>query len=137
MIAPVKLIRNVLLVEDNEASRVLMREAFEAASFEGQLDMVENGHEVMRFLKSEGRFARSPRPDLILLDLNLPGKSGAEIMSEIREDERFRDISIVILTGSNAANDIAVCSKFRCKYLLKPSRFHELVELVRTLPEFC
>jgi len=137
MIPTKKMIKNVLLVEDNPAIRLIMQEAFKAASFEGQLDMAENGDDVMQYLKREKKFSTAPMPDIILMDLNLPGKSGIEVIGEIKKDDRLKNIPIVVLTGSNSSIDTHACSKFQCKYLLKPSRFHELVELVKSLPDFC
>jgi chemotaxis family two-component system response regulator Rcp1 len=124
---------NVLLVEDDPANRKLVQEAFKAAEFKGALSTVNNSDELMRFL--DQKYASMKKlPDLILLDLNLPGKSGIEIIPEIQNDERFKRIPIVCLTSSNAASDIKACSEYRCKYLIKPTRFHELVGLVKSLP---
>jgi CheY-like chemotaxis protein len=131
------MIKNVLLVEDNRASRDLMKEAFQAAAFEGALHVTENAEQLLQFLKKEKTFEAAPDPDLILLDLNLPGKNGIETMGDLRGDARFKDIPVVVLTGSNVSSDIQACAKYRCKYLLKPSRFHELVGLVKSLPGFC
>lgn len=129
------MIKNVLIVEDNRASHVLMREAFAAASFNAHLTIVDNGDEAMQFLKRKGDFSGAQRPDLILLDLNLPGKSGVELMAEIKDDTESQSVPLIVLTGSNAEADIQACARFHCKYLLKPSRFHELVQLVKSLPD--
>ncbi len=129
-----KAMQHILLVEDNPASRLLMKEAFKAAAVAWELHQVENGTQMLAFLKGEGDYRKAPRPDLIVMDLNLPGKSGVELMDEIKHDEKLQDIPLVVLTGSNASADIQACSQFRCKYLLKPSRFHELVALVLTGP---
>ncbi len=131
-----KMLNNILLVEDSTASRHLMKEAFKTASTDSQLNMVENGDEALRFLKREGKFSDAPAPDLILMDLNLPGKSGLEVIGEIKKDKRFQNIPVIVLTGSSAASDIQACSKFGCKYLMKPSNFSELIVLVRSLPDF-
>lgn len=125
---------NILLIEDSEGDRQLMEEAFKAASQSG-LYVVQNGFEGLAFLKKEGEYQNVPRPDLILLDLNMPGKTGLDVLDEIKSDEALQNIPVAILTGSNAPTDIRACSRFPgCRYLLKPSRFPELVELVKTLP---
>ena len=129
------MIKNILLVEDNPASHQLMREAFKEALIETDLTMVDNGNDALHFLRKEGRFAASTKPDLVLLDLNLPGKSGIELMEEIKGDPSLQSIPLIVLTGSSAAADIQACARFHCKYLLKPSRFHELVQLVKSLPD--
>jgi CheY-like chemotaxis protein len=129
--------RHILLVEDNESSRILMKEAFDAVSFEGRVDMVESGDEAMEFLRQKGKYADAQKPDIVLLDLNLPGKNGLEIVSEIRSDKHLQNLCVIILTGSNASSDIEACTRLHCKYLLKPSRFHEVIELVKVLPGFC
>jgi CheY-like chemotaxis protein len=132
-----KKISNILFVEDSEASRHLMREAFKAAHFDGELFIMENAAQFFQFLNRQNNYSKAPVPDLIVLDLNLPGKNGIEVMEEVKNDPRFQNIPLIVLTGSNAASDIEACSKYGCKYLLKPSRFHELVKLVQSLPQFC
>jgi two-component system, chemotaxis family, response regulator Rcp1 len=132
-----KTFKNVLLVEDNKAIHHLMREAFRVADFDTEMNIAETGNEAMKYLKKEEDYNGAPTPDLILLDLNLPAKNGLEVMAEIKGNSGLRHIPVVVLTGSNAASDIQACSKYHCKYLQKPSRFHELVELVKSLPEIC
>jgi CheY-like chemotaxis protein len=131
------MIKNILLVEDNEAGSRLMQEAFKEVFFDGELDIVEDGTEAMQFLRHEQRFENKPKPDLVLLDLNLPGKSGIEVLNEIKTDEALRDIPVAVLTGSNSSKDIKACSGFqRCRYFLKPARFDEIVNLVKSLESF-
>lgn len=130
------MIRNILLVEDDRASRRLMDMAFQEAAIGASLHMAENGEEALDFLKKRGKYPGAPRPEMILLDLNLPGKSGASVLEEIRGDDRLKEIPVVILTGSNASQDIKISSRFtRCRYLLKPTHYHELVLLVKSLPQ--
>ncbi len=131
-----KMIKHVLLVEDSEAGRRLMQEAFKIASFDGQLNITENGEELLQFLKQEEGFVNAQIPDLILLDLNLPGKSGFQVLDGIKKDKRFQNIPVIVLTGSSAASDIQTCAEFGCKYLMKPSNFSELIALVKSLPDF-
>lgn len=128
--------QNVLLVEDDRASRKLMSMAFQEADTGAKLHMTENGEEALDFLNRRGRFPEAPQPEMILLDLNLPGKSGATLLEEIRQDDHLKEIPVVILTGSNASQDIKAASRFtRCRYLLKPTHYHELVLLVKSLPQ--
>jgi len=130
--------KHILLVEDNEASRNIMQEAFVDASFEGELDVVGNGNEAMQFLRQGPRFENKPKPDLVLLDLNMPGKSGMEVLQEIKSDEALQYIPVIILSGSNAPKDMNACFGFlKCHYLLKPSRFQDLVKLVTSLEDYC
>jgi len=130
-----KKLHNILLVDDSRAAHFLMKEAFKEASMDSQLHMVENGDDALSFLRKEGSFAKMPAPDLMLLDLNMPGKTGLDVLDEIKKDESLHNIPVIVLTGSEAAADREACSKFNCKYLNKPTRFHELVELVKSLPD--
>ena len=129
-------LKNILVAEDDIASRQAVAEAFRESSFEGVLHTVKNSDELMRVLRRQGEFKDVSVPDMVLLDLNLPGKTGLDAIREIKSDEKLKDIPIVVLTVSNAPADIQVCSQYRCKYLIKPSRFHELVNLVTMLPDF-
>ena len=123
------------MVDDSRAAHFLMKEAFKDASMDSQLHMVENGDDALSFLKKEGGFEKMPTPDLVLLDLNMPGKSGWDVLDEIKKDEMLQKIAVVLLSGSEAASDRKTCSKFNCKFVMKPARFHELVELVKSLPD--
>ena len=127
------MLSNILLVEDNEASRQIMKHAFRIASMAAELHLAENGDQLFQFLRKEPPFTGAAEIDLILLDLNLPGRSGIELLRELKNDSHFQKIKVVILTGSNAAKDIAACSQFHCEYRLKPTRFQELVEFVKAL----
>ncbi len=131
------MLKTILLVEDNEAQRNLMQEAFSEANLEVELHIVERAEELMAFLRKQGGFKNAASPDLVLLDLNLPGKSGLEALSEIKSDTQIKHVPIAVLTGSNASSDIQACAKFQCKYLLKPSGFNQLVQLVKSLPDLC
>lgn len=127
---------HVLLVDDDPANERLMFEAFKKAASESTLHAVENGDDAIKFLKREAKFADAPKPSLIILDLNLPGKNGFEILEDIKKIKELKNVPVLILTGSSAAGDIQNCSRLYCKYLLKPTRFHELVQLVKSLPDF-
>jgi chemotaxis family two-component system response regulator Rcp1 len=95
-----------LLVEDNPGDVRLIREALDETQLPNQLSITENGKEALNFLRRRGKFATAPRPDLILLDLNLPLKDGREVLEEIKQDEDLRRIPVVVLTTSQAEHDI-------------------------------
>ena len=88
----------ILLVEDNEGDIGLIEEVFEEAKIRNTLHIAEDGEEAILFLRGEGKFSGSPRPDLILLDLNLPKKDGREVLREIKEDNNLKNIPVVVLT---------------------------------------
>src|SRR5260370_14361064 len=96
----------VLLVEDNPGDVRLTREAFNEAHVTNHLNVVMDGLEAMDFLERRGRYSEAPRPDLILLDLNLPGKNGREVLETIKSDPRLRRIPVMILTSSKADQDL-------------------------------
>ena len=128
---------NILLIEDSEPSQALIGKAIEKAGLDYQLNIVETGEEALSFLQ-ESTLEANPSVDMVLLDLNLPKKSGIEVLSDIRSDEKFNNVPIIILTSSNMPSDIQACSGYyRCRYFLKPSRFHELVEFVKHMKDYC
>ena len=96
----------ILLVEDNPADARLTQEAIRDTEFRYQLHLAEDGEEAMEFLHQEGEFSDVPRPDLILLDLNLPGMDGREVLAEIKSDEDLGSIPVVVLTTSTAQQDL-------------------------------
>ena len=96
-----------------------------------------NGEEALDYLQRRGIFARAPRPDLILLDLELPKKDGREVLSEIRADERLRDIPVVILTGSTDEADMVHTQMLQVEsYLVKPVSLNKFLDVVRDLKRF-
>src|SRR5512133_3409903 len=95
----------ILLVEDNKGDVGLIEEVFEEAKMKNRLHVAEDGEEAMLFLHGEEKFSGFPRPDIILLDLNLPKKDGREVLREIKEDDYLKRISVVILTTSDAEKD--------------------------------
>ena len=96
----------ILLVEDNKGDVGLIEEVFEEAKIKNSLHVAEDGEEAVLYLHAEGKFSGSRRPDLILLDWNLPKKDGREVLRVIKEDENLKNIPVVVLTTSNAENDI-------------------------------
>jgi CheY-like chemotaxis protein len=129
-------LEHVLLIDDYDAGRLLMRKAFRASGLAMELHEAEDAGEALRFLKREPPFAGTPTPGLILLDLNLPGKTGLELLEEIKSDGRLRGIPVAILTGSSSSADMEACAKMGCRYLTKPLRFEGLVDLVKSLPGY-
>ena len=95
----------ILLVEDNPADVLMTRTAFEDFNLCNTLHVVEDGVQALDFLRGEGRFANPPRPDLIMLDLNLPRKNGREVLAEIKNDPRLHTIPVVVLTTSSSEKD--------------------------------
>ncbi len=114
--------------------------AFDEAGIPEELRLVADGKELMEYLYRLGEFTdpeRSPRPDLILLDLNMPRKDGREALKEIKSDPQLKNIPIVILTTSSEERDIELCSKAgAATFITKPSDFEEWVEIIRSLHAF-
>src|SRR5690554_4255630 len=96
----------ILLVEDSPTDALMTREALESAPFIDRLHTVEDGVAAMAFLRRQGRYANAPRPGLVLLDLNLPRKSGREVLQEIKSDPDLRMIPVIVLSTSKAEEDI-------------------------------
>ena len=127
----------ILLVEDNPADVLMTRSAFEDFNMSNTLRVVEDGVEALQFLRREGDFAGSPRPDLIMLDLNLPRKSGREVLAEIKSDPQLHTIPVVVLTTSNSEKDILQAYGFHANcYILKPVGFLNFVEAVKSIKNF-
>ena len=128
---------DVLLIEDNGGDVRLMQEAFKQSKVRCNLSVVGDGLETMAFLKREGAYQKSPRPDLILLDLNLPRKDGREVLSEIKKDEALKRIPVIVLTTSKAEQDVLITYNLHANcYMTKPTGFEQLVETVRGIKDF-
>ncbi len=127
----------ILLVEDNPGDVRLTVEALKEIKIRNRLWVVNDGIEALEFLRHEGRFADSPRPDLILLDLNLPRKDGSEVVAEIKNDPELKRIPVVILTTSAAERDIirSYESHANC-YLTKPVDFLQFIGVMRSVENF-
>jgi len=127
----------VLLVEDSPGDVRLTREAFRDANSTIHLHVAADGVEAMAFLRHEGNHAFSPRPDLILLDLNLPKMDGREVLAHIKEDEGLKTIPTVILTTSDAEADIAKSYQLQANcYLVKPVQLDNFENLVKSINDF-
>ncbi len=127
----------ILLVEDNAGDVRLTREALRENKLHNNLNVVGDGVEAMAFLRREGMYAQSPRPDLILLDLNLPKKDGRQVLSEIKTDEELKRIPVVILTTSKAEEDVVRAYDLHANcYITKPVNLDRFLEVVQAIEEF-
>ena len=128
---------NILLVEDNPGDVRLTVEALKEGKVHNHLSVVSDGVEAMSFLHREGRYTDAPRPDVVLLDLNLPRKDGREVLAEIKGDERLRRIPVVVLTTSKAEQDILRSYDLGVNsYITKPVSFQGLAEALRVLSQY-
>jgi CheY-like chemotaxis protein len=127
----------ILLVEDNIGDVDLAREAMETSKVRNTLHAVADGVEAMDFLRKKGKHAGAPRPDLILLDLNLPRKDGREVLAEIKLDEDLKRIPVVILTTSKEEEDILKSYNLHANcYITKPIDLTQFMRVVRSIEDF-
>ncbi len=127
----------ILLVEDDPGDVELTRETMADSKVVTRLHVVEDGLEAMAFLRREGKYAEAPRPDLILLDLNLPRMDGRTLLAEIRADNNLKSIPIVVLTTSQAEEDIVKSYRLGANcYITKPVGLAEFARVVNTVEEF-
>ena len=125
------------MVEDNPGDVRLTVEALKEAKVRNNLHTVEDGVEALAFLRREGRYAEAPRPDLVLLDLNLPKMNGREVLAEIKEDPDLRRIPVVILTISQAEQDIVKSYNLHANcYITKPVDLDQFLEVVKSIENF-
>jgi len=130
-------VAEILLVEDNPGDARLTVEAFADGRVKNNLNVVSDGVEAMRYLRNEGEFAGKPKPDIILLDLNLPRKDGREVLAEVKADKDLRKIPIVILTTSRAEEDILRTYDLHANcYITKPVELDSFINVVRTIEDF-
>lgn len=127
----------ILLVEDSKGDVGLIEEVFEDAKIGNTLHIVEDGEEAIAFLRGEGQFSESPRPDIILLDLNLPKKDGREVLEEVKSDDELKNIPVVILTTSKAEEDILKSYNLHANaYITKPVDFDQFIKVVKSIESF-
>ena len=127
----------VLLVEDDPGDVLMTQEAFEEHKVRNNLSVVSDGEEALAYLRREGQYADAPRPDLVLLDLNLPRIDGREVLAKIKEDEDLRRIPVVVLTTSQADEDILRSYSLHANaYVTKPVDFERFITVVRQIDEF-
>jgi CheY-like chemotaxis protein len=127
----------VLLVEDDPGDVLMTREAFEQHKLRNTLHVVSDGVEALSFLRQEGEYANVPRPDLVLLDLNLPRKDGREVLAEIKADPQLRRTPVVVLTTSEAEEDVLRSYDLHANaYVAKPVDFDRFIDVVRRIDSF-
>ena len=127
----------ILLVEDNPGDVELTREALHDSKVHMHLSVASDGVEALAFLRREGRYGDVPRPDLILLDLNLPKKDGRTVLAEVKAEPSLRNIPIVILTSSQAEQDIVRAYDLHANcYVTKPVDFDQFISIVRSIEQF-
>jgi CheY-like chemotaxis protein len=127
----------ILLVEDNPGDVRLTQEALKNSKLVNKLHVVGDGDEALAFLRKQNEHANAPRPDLILLDLNLPKKSGREVLAEIKEDPDLRRIPVVVLTISTSEGDVLETYDLHANcFITKPIGLEQFVEVVRSIEDF-
>lgn len=127
----------ILSVEDNDGDSLLVKTAFFTVSGEVTVDCVGDGAEAMKYLKREPPYEQADRPQLILLDLNLPGMNGKEVLEQIKTDSDLQSIPVVILSGSIAMKDVMDCYALKANcYLQKPTGFGAFVKLISSVNRF-
>lgn len=129
----------ILMAEDDPDDRLLVQEAFEESRLSNELRFVEDGEQIMAYLRREGGYnpANAPRPAVILLDLNMPKKDGREVLNELKQDKDLRQIPVIVLTTSEAEEDIirSYCSG-ASGFIVKPVTFQRLVDVLKTVGEY-
>lgn len=127
----------ILVVEDNIADVTLLREALKECGSKARLISVHDADHALTFLRKEGEFKGAPTPHLILLDLNLPGRHGLELLTQIKEVEALRTIPVAVLTTSSYDKEVATAYRKHVNaFIIKPSEFSRFVEIVRAIVEF-
>ncbi|MFN6563927.1 MAG: response regulator [Nostoc sp. ChiSLP01] len=127
----------VLLVEDNPGDAQLTRIALEDSKISIHLNVVEDGVEAMAFLRKQEKYVEAAHPDIVLLDLNLPKKDGREVLAEIKADENLKRIPVVVLTTSQAEEDILKAYNLSANcYITKPVDFDQFVKIVKSIENF-
>jgi two-component system, chemotaxis family, response regulator Rcp1 len=127
----------ILLVEDNPVDVLMTRQALQEAKVYNNLYVTEDGEEAMDFLYRNGKYTDAPRPDLILLDLNLPKKSGREILTEIKQDPHLLHIPVVVLTTSEEERDISMCYQLHGNcFITKPVDMEQFTQVIKSIEGF-
>jgi CheY-like chemotaxis protein len=128
---------DVLLVEDDPGDILMTREAFQQHKIQNKLHVVTDGEQALQFLRQTGEYENAPRPGLVLLDLNLPRRSGHEVLAELKEDPQLRVIPVVILTTSQAEEDILRSYSLHANaYVSKPVDFERFMDVIRQIDSF-
>lgn len=128
---------NILLVEDNPADARLIEEVFKDTNVNNRIHVAKDGVEAMDFLNKENEYSDAPKPDIILLDLNLPRKDGREVLREVKSDENLKSIPIVILTTSSAKEDVIKTYRNHANcYITKPVDFDQFLKVINAIEDF-
>jgi len=128
---------NILLVEDNEGDIILTTEAFKDMQLENNISVVKDGEEALRFLKKQGEFEKAPTPQLVLLDINLPGIDGKQLLEIIKKDDALKEIPVVMLTCSDTDSDISDCyDKHVNWYITKPIDYDKYTKVMHEIEAF-
>jgi len=127
----------ILLVEDSPSDVEFTVEALKEAKIRNHLSIAEDGVQAMEFLHRQGQFTQAPRPDLIMLDLNLPRKDGREVLAELKADDHLKMIPVVVLTTSRAEEDVMRAYQLHANcYITKPVDFQQFLSVVRSIESF-
>lgn len=127
----------ILLVEDDPGDVLMTREAFADYKLRNQLHVVDDGEKALRFLRREGEYADVPRPDLVLLDLNLPRMDGRQVLQAVKSDAELASIPVVVLTTSEAEEDVVRSYSLHANaYVTKPVDFDRFIDVVRQIDDF-
>jgi len=127
----------ILLVEDSPSDALMTQEAFDNSKLLNTIHVVDNGVDALAFLRREGPYTQKPRPDLILLDLNLPRMDGREVLQAVKADDDLKTIPVVVLTSSRDEEDVMKSYGLHANcYVTKPIEFDKLVEVVRSINQF-
>nr|WP_242022512.1 response regulator [Trichocoleus sp. FACHB-90] len=126
-----------MLVEDNEGDIRLTKEAFRESMVWNHMNVVKDGAEALAFLRREGKYTDAIRPGIILLDLNLPKRSGIEVLEEIKRDDELKHIPVVVLTSSQAEQDILNSYNFHANcFITKPLDLEQFLQVVQSIKDF-
>jgi two-component system, chemotaxis family, response regulator Rcp1 len=127
----------ILLVEDSPSDAALTREALEKGKIANNLNCVGDGVEALEYLHRQGKFAKAKRPDLIMLDLNMPRKDGKEVLKELKSDPSLKTIPVIVLTTSHAEQDILQSYQLSANcYITKPVDFKSFIDVVNSIEQF-
>ena len=127
----------ILLVEDNPGDIRLTKESFKEGKLSNRLSVVTDGGQALAYLRREGPFANALRPDIILLDLNLPVKNGQQVLAEIKKDERLKNIPVIVLTTSKSDEDVLKAYGLHANcFITKPVNLNEFLLVVRAIEDF-
>ena len=128
---------NILLVEDNAGDVRLVKEGLNEGKLYHRLHVVEDGEKAMEFLRRQGAYSEAPYPDIILLDLNLPRKDGREVLAEVKNDPALKNIPVVILTTSDAEQDVLKTYEYHANcYITKPVDLEQFIKVVKSIENF-